>query len=143
PLARVGEGLRGFFFARDDEDDAEDEEEDEIVFDVDEEVGDPVLADGRRIVVRDDEADEDDEANIDVELIEDEEEEEEPEPIAPARLPSRRGAYKLPPLDLLRKAPASTADGLDEEHTMEALERTFRTFGVPARVPTAHRGPPV
>src|SRR5205823_6209993 len=35
------------------------------------------------------------------------------------------------------------ADGLDEEHTMEALERTFRTFGVPARVPTAHRGPTV
>ncbi len=54
-----------------------------------------------------------------------------------------RGAYKLPPLDLLRKAPASSADGRDEEHTMEALERVFQTFGVPARVPTAHRGPTV
>jgi len=54
-----------------------------------------------------------------------------------------KGAYKLPPLDLLRKAPASTADGRDEEHTMEALERVFQTFGVPARVPTAHRGPTV
>jgi S-DNA-T family DNA segregation ATPase FtsK/SpoIIIE len=54
-----------------------------------------------------------------------------------------RGGYKLPPLDLLRVAPPTTADGRDEEHTMEALERTFRTFGVPARVPTAHRGPTV
>jgi DNA segregation ATPase FtsK/SpoIIIE, S-DNA-T family len=54
-----------------------------------------------------------------------------------------RGGYKLPPLDLLRMAPPTTADGRDEEHTMEALERTFRTFGVPARVPTAHRGPTV
>src|SRR5205807_6825743 len=71
-------------------------------------------------------------------------EEEEPEPIAPPKIrSSRSGGYKLPPLDLLRQAPASLADGLDEEHTMEALERTFRTFGVPARVPTAHRGPTV
>jgi DNA segregation ATPase FtsK/SpoIIIE, S-DNA-T family len=54
-----------------------------------------------------------------------------------------RGGYRLPPADLLRKAPESTADGRDEEHTMEALERTFRTFGVPARVPMAHRGPTV
>ncbi|MDP9342947.1 MAG: DNA translocase FtsK [Actinomycetota bacterium] len=54
-----------------------------------------------------------------------------------------KGAYKLPPLELLRKAPASTADGRDEEHTMESLERVFQTFGVPARVPTAHRGPTV
>jgi S-DNA-T family DNA segregation ATPase FtsK/SpoIIIE len=65
---------------------------------------------------------------------------------ARARLPAApptRGPYRLPPLDLLRTAPASAADGRDEEHTMEALERTFRTFGVPARVPTAHRGPTV
>jgi DNA segregation ATPase FtsK/SpoIIIE, S-DNA-T family len=54
-----------------------------------------------------------------------------------------KGGYRLPPMDLLRRAPASSADGRDEEHTMEALERTFRTFGVPARVPTAHRGPTV
>jgi DNA segregation ATPase FtsK/SpoIIIE, S-DNA-T family len=54
-----------------------------------------------------------------------------------------KGGYRLPPLDLLRRAPARTADGRDEEHTMEALEGTFRTFGVPARVPTAHRGPTV
>jgi S-DNA-T family DNA segregation ATPase FtsK/SpoIIIE len=72
--------------------------------------------------------------------------EEAPAARARARLPKSpptKGPYRLPPLDLLRAAPASGADGRDEEHTMEALERTFRTFGVPARVPTAHRGPTV
>ena len=61
------------------------------------------------------------------------------------RLPVRRtGAeYRLPPLDLLRRAPVSAADQRDAEHTTEALERTFRTFGVPARVTAAHRGPTV
>ncbi len=54
-----------------------------------------------------------------------------------------KGGYRLPPLDLLRRAPESTADTRDEDHTVEALERTFRTFGVPARVPAAHRGPTV
>jgi S-DNA-T family DNA segregation ATPase FtsK/SpoIIIE len=53
------------------------------------------------------------------------------------------GRYRLPPLDLLRAAPASASDTRDEEHTVEALERTFRTFGVAARVPAAHRGPTV
>jgi len=53
------------------------------------------------------------------------------------------GAYKLPPMDLLRVAPANAQDGQDEQHTMEALEQCFRTFGVAATVPTAHRGPTV
>jgi S-DNA-T family DNA segregation ATPase FtsK/SpoIIIE len=53
------------------------------------------------------------------------------------------GPYQLPPLDLLRTAPASTADGRHEEETMEALERTLHTFGVDARVTGAHRGPTV
>jgi S-DNA-T family DNA segregation ATPase FtsK/SpoIIIE len=53
------------------------------------------------------------------------------------------GKYRLPPIDLLREAPDTDADTRDEEHTVEALERTFRTFGVPARVPAAHRGPTV
>jgi S-DNA-T family DNA segregation ATPase FtsK/SpoIIIE len=139
PLARVTEIVRGFFGSDADEDqDDEDLESEE--FDVDEEVGEPELAASRRLVVRE-ESDEDF-TELDVELDEDNGPSE-PEPIAPARLPSRRGGYKLPSLDLLRKAPASSADGMDEEHTMEALERTFRTFGVPARVPTAHRGPTV
>jgi S-DNA-T family DNA segregation ATPase FtsK/SpoIIIE len=64
-------------------------------------------------------------------------------PSVAARASVARGPYKLPPLELLRRAPASDADGRDEEDTMEALERTFRTFGVPATVPTAHRGPTV
>ncbi|MFM8999709.1 MAG: DNA translocase FtsK [Actinomycetota bacterium] len=53
------------------------------------------------------------------------------------------GDYELPPLDLLRAAPESDRGTSDEEHTVEALERTFRTFGVAARVPAAHRGPTV
>jgi S-DNA-T family DNA segregation ATPase FtsK/SpoIIIE len=53
------------------------------------------------------------------------------------------GPYQLPPLDLLRAAPPSTADGRHEEDTMAALERTLQTFGVDARVTGAHRGPTV
>jgi DNA segregation ATPase FtsK/SpoIIIE, S-DNA-T family len=61
------------------------------------------------------------------------------------RLPlaSRGNGYRLPPRDILRRAPASTADGRDSEHTTAALERTFRDFGVPASVVSAHRGPTV
>jgi S-DNA-T family DNA segregation ATPase FtsK/SpoIIIE len=61
------------------------------------------------------------------------------------RLPLRSGTagYTLPPLELLRRAPESTADGRDSEHTMAALERTFQNFGVAARVTSAHRGPTV
>jgi S-DNA-T family DNA segregation ATPase FtsK/SpoIIIE len=67
-----------------------------------------------------------------------------PIPSGKIRFPTPgRGGYRLPPLDLLRRAPESTADTRDEEHTVEALERTFRTFGVPASVPAAHRGPTV
>jgi DNA segregation ATPase FtsK/SpoIIIE, S-DNA-T family len=53
------------------------------------------------------------------------------------------GAYSLPPIGLLRTAPSSAGSSRDEEQTTEALERTFRTFGVAARVPKAHRGPTV
>ncbi len=61
------------------------------------------------------------------------------------RLPvtGRGDAYRLPPLDLLRRAPVSKADTRDAEHTTQALESTFRNFGVPARVTDAHRGPTV
>ncbi|HEY7667900.1 MAG TPA: DNA translocase FtsK 4TM domain-containing protein [Actinomycetota bacterium] len=53
------------------------------------------------------------------------------------------GPYQLPPLDLLREAPPSTADGRHEAQVMEALERTLQTFGVDARVTGSHRGPTV
>ncbi len=68
---------------------------------------------------------------------------------APARAARARtvatpsGPYQLPPLDLLRTAPPSTADGRHQEETMAALERTLHTFGVDARVTGAHRGPTV
>jgi S-DNA-T family DNA segregation ATPase FtsK/SpoIIIE len=55
----------------------------------------------------------------------------------------RGGTYKLPPIGLLRTAPPSAGSTRDEEQTTAALERTFRTFGVAARVPKAHRGPTV
>jgi S-DNA-T family DNA segregation ATPase FtsK/SpoIIIE len=58
-------------------------------------------------------------------------------------LPSSRSGYKLPPLDLLRRAPATVADSRDAEHTKAALEQTFHNFGVPARVVASHRGPTV
>jgi S-DNA-T family DNA segregation ATPase FtsK/SpoIIIE len=70
----------------------------------------------------------------------DEEELEEP---APQPRAARSDGYALPPIDLLRTAPASSGSSLDQEHTMEALERTFYTFGVPAHVVAAHRGPTV
>jgi S-DNA-T family DNA segregation ATPase FtsK/SpoIIIE len=80
-----------------------------------------------------------------VDLVEpDLEPEAEPIPIPElVRTAPRGGRYQLPPIDLLRTAPESTGNERDEEHTMEALERTFRTFGVPAHVPASHRGPTV
>src|SRR5207245_1700448 len=128
PLAAVGRWLKSWIVAERSEDEEEELEEEDVR---------PEPASSRRMVVRSDEPE-----PIDVE-VEEGEDEEEPEPIRPAKLASARGGYKLPPLDLLRKAPASAADGLDEEQTMEALERTFQTFGVPASVPAAHRGPTV
>jgi S-DNA-T family DNA segregation ATPase FtsK/SpoIIIE len=53
------------------------------------------------------------------------------------------GPYQLPPIDLLRTAPPSTADGNEEAVTLAALERTLRTFGVDASLTGAHRGPTV
>jgi S-DNA-T family DNA segregation ATPase FtsK/SpoIIIE len=52
-------------------------------------------------------------------------------------------AVPAPPFDLLRTSPASAGSERDEEHTTDALERTFHTFGVPAHVRAAHRGPTV
>ncbi len=61
----------------------------------------------------------------------------------PRTVPTASGPYQLPPLDLLRTAPTSTADGRHEEEVKAALERTLQTFGVDARVTKAHRGPTV
>ena len=80
-----------------------------------------------------------------VELPEDEEPEEGPERIeVPALVrPTGGGPYELPPLELLRTSPPSASGERDEEHQKAALERTFHTFGVPAHVVAAHRGPTV
>ena len=81
-----------------------------------------------------------------VELPEDAEpDDEEPEAIeVPALVRPRSGDdYELPPLDLLRTSPPSAGTDRDEEHQKAALERTFHTFGVPAHVVAAHRGPTV
>jgi DNA segregation ATPase FtsK/SpoIIIE, S-DNA-T family len=81
-----------------------------------------------------------------LELPEDQQEEEdELEPIeVPALVrPSGNGRYELPPLELLRTSPPSASSERDEEHQKAALERTFHTFGVPAHVVAAHRGPTV
>jgi DNA segregation ATPase FtsK/SpoIIIE, S-DNA-T family len=59
------------------------------------------------------------------------------------KVTTEQGPYELPPIDVLRTAPPSTADGRHEEEVMQALERTLRTFGVDARVVAAHRGPTV
>jgi len=80
-----------------------------------------------------------------VEVLDDAEEEEEQEPVAVPELVRKAfgGKYQLPPLDLLRTSPPSAGNERDEEHTTDALERTFNTFGVPAHVVAAHRGPTV
>jgi S-DNA-T family DNA segregation ATPase FtsK/SpoIIIE len=70
----------------------------------------------------------------------------EPEPIDVPELvrPKPTGGRYLPaPLELLRTSPAAAGNERDEEHTTLALERTFHTFGVPAHVVAAHRGPTV
>ncbi|MGE5226055.1 MAG: DNA translocase FtsK 4TM domain-containing protein, partial [Planctomycetaceae bacterium] len=75
----------------------------------------------------------------------------EPEEEAPAKARKPRprtietadGPYLLPPLDLLRSAPPSSADTRDEAAMQAALERTLQTFGVDAKVSGAHRGPTV
>ncbi len=61
----------------------------------------------------------------------------------PRTVTTTSGPYQLPPLDLLRSAPPSNADAVDEAEMQKALERTLQTFGVDARVSGAHRGPTV
>ena len=51
--------------------------------------------------------------------------------------------YRLPPLSVLRRAPASAATGRDEKEVMAILDRTLRQFGVDVSVSGATRGPTV
>jgi DNA segregation ATPase FtsK/SpoIIIE, S-DNA-T family len=121
-------------FSRDGGDDL-DEDDDEL--DEDEEGDEEEAAEPRIVHVSDD-------FSL-VELPEDEGPEEEPDSIeVPALVrPTGAGPYELPPLELLRTSPPSASSERDEDHQKAALERTFHTFGVPAHVVAAHRGPTV
>ena len=121
-------------FSRDGGDDL-DEDDDEL--DDDEEGDEEEAAEPRIVHVSDD-------FSL-VELPEDEGPEEERESIeVPALVrPTGGGPYELPPLELLRTSPPSASSERDEDHQKAALERTFHTFGVPAHVVAAHRGPTV
>src|SRR5262245_15439619 len=79
----------------------------------------------------------------DEEPADDEDDQDEPIEVPSMVRASKGGRCELPPLDLLRLSPASGGNERDEEHQMAALERTFHTFGVPAHVVAAHRGPTV
>ena len=119
-------------FSRDEVDaDEEEEEEEALEDDEEEELVEPKVVDGSE----------------DFSLLELSEDQREDElgPIEVPELvrPSGNGPYELPPLELLRTSPPSASSERDEEHQKAALERTFHTFGVPAHVVAAHRGPTV
>ena len=72
--------------------------------------------------------------------------EDEPAPVSRARgrtVDTADGPYQLPPIDVLRTAPSSSADLDDQTSMQRALERTLLNFGVDAHVTGAHRGPTV
>jgi DNA segregation ATPase FtsK/SpoIIIE, S-DNA-T family len=129
PLSAIWERFAELFAREDADADAEEEE-------VEEEPEDAPLEEPR-VVHSDDFAL--------VELPEKDEEDDEPDGIEVQELvrSGRGDDYELPPLDLLRTSPPSAAGDRDEEHQQAALERTFHTFGVPAHVVAAHRGPTV
>lgn len=54
------------------------------------------------------------------------------------------GEYEFPPIELLKKSPASTVDGREEiALNRERLEKTLSSFGVPASIADITRGPTV
>ena len=119
-------------FAREEVDEDEDEEEEEALEDdEEEELVEPKVVHGSEDFSL-------------LELSEDQQEDElEPIEVPALVRPSGNGPYELPPLELLRTSPPSASSERDEEHQKAALERTFHTFGVPAHVVAAHRGPTV
>ncbi|MGH3027890.1 MAG: DNA translocase FtsK [Gaiellaceae bacterium] len=119
-------------FSREEVDEDEDEEEEEALEDDEEdEIVEPKVVHGSEDFSL-------------LELSEDHQEDElEPIEVPALVRPSGNGPYELPPLELLRTSPPSASSERDEEHQKAALERTFHTFGVPAHVVAAHRGPTV
>jgi DNA segregation ATPase FtsK/SpoIIIE, S-DNA-T family len=115
----------------DEDEDEDEEEEDALEDDEDEELVEPKIVHGSEDFSL-------------LELSEDHQEDElEPIEVPALVRPSGNGPYELPPLELLRTSPPSASSERDEEHQKAALERTFHTFGVPAHVVAAHRGPTV
>jgi S-DNA-T family DNA segregation ATPase FtsK/SpoIIIE len=132
PLAAVGHRILGLFGREDEERDVDEEEEESF-------------APPRRSRRRDARVI-DTEDDLPVLELPEEPVMDEPEPIEVpeiVRPAPKGGRYELPPIDLLRVSPPSAGSERDEKHQMEALERTFHTFGVPAHVTAAHRGPTV
>jgi DNA segregation ATPase FtsK/SpoIIIE, S-DNA-T family len=118
-------------FSRKEVDENEDEEEETLEDDEEEEIVEPKVVH------------ESEDFSL-LELSEDHQEDElEPIEVPALVRPSGNGPYELPPLELLRTSPPSASSERDEEHQKAALERTFHTFGVPAHVVAAHRGPTV
>ena len=117
-------------FSREEVDEDEEEEEEALENDEEEELVEPEVVH------------ESEDFSL-LELSEDQQEELEPIEVPALVRPSGNGPYELPPLELLRTSPPSASSERDEEHQKAALERTFHTFGVPAHVVAAHRGPTV
>jgi S-DNA-T family DNA segregation ATPase FtsK/SpoIIIE len=62
---------------------------------------------------------------------------------APPPPPRRAGAYRLPPLELLRPGPGAPAGTRGTSETIRTLEATLRQFDVDATVARVTRGPTV
>ena len=131
PLSAIWDRIAETFSREEVDEDEDEEEEEALEDDEEEEIVEPEVVHGSE----------------DFSLLElsKDQQDDELEPIeVPALVrPSGNGPYELPPLELLRTSPPSASSERDEEHQKAALERTFHTFGVPAHVVAAHRGPTV
>ncbi|MGH2682764.1 MAG: DNA translocase FtsK 4TM domain-containing protein [Actinomycetota bacterium] len=130
PLASVGRALKDFFIEeRDELVELEEEDEEE-----EEEERPRRRRRWRRAEIEEPEI-------LDLSELEEPELEEDAAEVKVPRVTGK--GYKLPPHDLLRKAPPSAGGGRDEQEIIAALERTLRNFGVAASVKGATRGPTV
>ena len=131
PLSAIWDRIAETFSREEVDEDEDEEEEEALEDDEEEELVEPKVVHGSEDFSL-------------LELSEDHQEDElEPIEVPALVRPSGNGPYELPPLELLRTSPPSASSERDEEHQKAALERTFHTFGVPAHVVAAHRGPTV
>ena len=131
PLSAIWDRIAETFSREEIDEDEDEEEEEALEDDEEEEIVEPKVVHGSEDFSL-------------LELSEDHQEGElEPIEVPALVRPSGNGPYELPPLELLRTSPPSASSERDEEHQKAALERTFHTFGVPAHVVAAHRGPTV